>query len=79
MLSRTPWTAAAFWKAGTRTPKSSRLYRGRKLLQKMLVGYALESGVVSAATLVDQNADEDVEAATDLLEYKSRRARGSQH
>ena len=54
----------------------SRLYRGRKLLQKVLVGYALESGVVSAARLVDVETEEDVEAATDLLEYKRRRARG---
>jgi len=52
----------------------SRLYRGRKLLQKQLVGYALESGVISAGTVLDQEADEDVEAATDLLEFKRRRA-----
>ena len=52
----------------------SRLYRGRKLLQKQLVGYALESGVITGATVLDQEADEDVEVATDLLEFKRRRA-----
>src|SRR3954467_13862313 len=46
----------------------SRLYRGRKLLQKNLLGYALESGVITGATVLDQEADEDVEATTDLLE-----------
>src|SRR5204862_3976776 len=58
----------------------SRLYRGRKLLQKSLVGFALESGVVSAARLVEVEAEEEAaEGAPDLLEYKRRRARGETH
>jgi RNA polymerase sigma-70 factor (ECF subfamily) len=44
----------------------SRLYRGRKLLQKMLKRYAEESGVVK-----------EEEAPTDLQEYRRRRAEGS--
>ena len=54
----------------------SRLYRGRKLLQKALVGYALENGVVTGGKLLDEAADDDVEATADLLEFKRRRARG---
>lgn len=44
----------------------SRLYRGRKLLQKMLKRYAEESGVVK-----------EEETPTDLQEYRRRRAEGS--
>ena len=54
----------------------SRLYRGRKLLQKALVGYALENGVVTGGKLLDEAADDDVEATADLLEFKRGRARG---
>ncbi len=42
----------------------SRLYRGRKLLQKMLSQYAMESGVIR---------EESDESPTDLNEYRKRR------
>jgi len=44
----------------------SRLFRGRKQLKEMLLGYAIESGIV----------EDDRGAAADLLEFKRRRARG---
>ncbi|MGC4113530.1 MAG: hypothetical protein QM765_02465 [Myxococcales bacterium] len=44
----------------------SRLYRGRKLLQKMLKHYAQESGV-----LKDEEAEH---APADLEEYRRRKA-----
>jgi RNA polymerase sigma-70 factor (ECF subfamily) len=52
----------------------SRLYRGRKLLQKTLLGYALESGVVHGGRALDDEAD--AEAAADLLEFRGRSANG---
>ena len=52
----------------------SRLYRGRKLLQKSLLGFALESGVIDADKAFEEEGD--AEATADLLEFKNRRARG---
>ena len=46
----------------------SRLYRGRKLLQKSLLGYALESGVVHPGRALEQEADDEAEA--EILEFK---------
>jgi RNA polymerase sigma-70 factor (ECF subfamily) len=51
----------------------SRLYRGRKLLQKNLMSYAVEQGVLHAPRAVELSADAEAEA--DVLEFK-RRARG---
>ena len=51
----------------------SRLYRGRKLLQKNLMSYAVEQGVLAAPRAVELGADAEAEA--DVLEFK-RRARG---
>jgi RNA polymerase sigma-70 factor (ECF subfamily) len=50
----------------------SRLYRGRKLLQKSLLGYALESGIVHGDVALDAEAEEDAEAHADVLEFKPR-------
>ncbi len=50
----------------------SRLYRGRKLLQKSLLGYALESGIVHGGAALDAELDEDAEAHADVLEFKPR-------
>ncbi len=54
----------------------SRLYRGRKLLQKTLLGYALENGVIQGGRVLDEEAQEEIEgeATADVLEF--RRARG---
>jgi RNA polymerase sigma-70 factor, ECF subfamily len=51
----------------------SRLYRGRKLLQKNLMSYAVEQGVLQAPRAVELGADAETEA--DVLDFK-RRARG---
>src|SRR5437868_11634850 len=48
----------------------SRLYRGRKLLQKVLVGYALETGVVAATQAAEIGAQAEDEA--EILEFKRR-------
>jgi RNA polymerase sigma-70 factor (ECF subfamily) len=48
----------------------SRLYRGRKLLQKQLLGYAIEQGVIHAGAA--QEMAEESEMAADVLEFKSR-------
>lgn len=45
----------------------SRLYRGRKLLQKYLLGYAVEQGVVKLPE------DTDVEEAAKVLDFRRRR------
>ena len=48
----------------------SRLYRGRKLLQKNLLGYAVESGVVEPKQAMELEAETEVEA--EVLEFKRR-------
>lgn len=48
----------------------SRLYRGRKLLQKSLLGYAVEAGVVAAPNAADV---EETGAVADFAEHKKRR------
>jgi RNA polymerase sigma-70 factor (ECF subfamily) len=48
----------------------SRLYRGRKLLQKQLLGYAIDQGVVHGAAA--QEIGEEAELTADVLEFKSR-------
>ncbi len=48
----------------------SRLYRGRKLLQKNLLGYAVESGVVAGKEALELSARSEDEA--DVLEFKRR-------
>lgn len=48
----------------------SRLYRGRKLLQKSLLGYAIEHGIVKAA---DVGAEADIDAPVNLDEYRTSR------
>jgi RNA polymerase sigma-70 factor (ECF subfamily) len=50
----------------------SRLYRGRKLLQKNLLGYAVAQGVVAVSRAMDLGAESEAEA--EVLEFK-RRAR----
>jgi len=50
----------------------SRLYRGRKLLQKNLVAYAVEQGVLQAPRAMELGSEAEEEA--DVLEFK-RRAR----
>jgi RNA polymerase sigma-70 factor (ECF subfamily) len=59
----------------------SRLYRGRKMLQKLLYSYALEQGIVkadgnSADHAADDSADADVDAPLDLDSYRRRTGRG---
>ena len=49
----------------------SRLYRGRKLLQKNLLGYAVESGVVHAAQAMEISVQVEAEEA-EVLELKRR-------
>jgi RNA polymerase sigma-70 factor (ECF subfamily) len=48
----------------------SRLYRGRKLLQKNLLGYAVESGVVHGSQAAEIGAAAEEEA--EVLEFKRR-------
>jgi len=48
----------------------SRLYRGRKLLQKNLLGYAVESGVVHGKEAAEISAMAEEEA--EVLEFKRR-------
>jgi RNA polymerase sigma-70 factor, ECF subfamily len=59
----------------------SRLYRGRKMLQKLLYSYALEQGIVkadgnSAHHSGDESADADLDAPLDLDSYRRRTGRG---
>ncbi len=49
----------------------SRLFRGRKLLQKNLLGYAVESGVVHGTLAMEIGAE--AEEAENVLEFKQRR------
>src|SRR5438034_5276783 len=48
----------------------SRLYRGRKLLQKNLLGYAVETGVVAPTQAAEIGAQAEDEA--EILEFKRR-------
>jgi hypothetical protein len=48
----------------------SRLYRGRKLLQKQLLGYAIDQGVIHGEAA--QEIGEGAELTADVLEFKSR-------
>jgi RNA polymerase sigma-70 factor (ECF subfamily) len=48
----------------------SRLYRGRKLLQKQLLGYAIDQGVIHGDAA--QEIGEETELTADVLEFKSR-------
>jgi RNA polymerase sigma-70 factor, ECF subfamily len=48
----------------------SRLYRGRKLLQKNLLGYAIEQGVLQGKKAMEMGAEAEEEA--DVLEFKRR-------
>jgi RNA polymerase sigma-70 factor (ECF subfamily) len=48
----------------------SRLYRGRKLLQKQLLGYAIDQGVIHGEAA--QEIGEETELTADVLEFKSR-------
>jgi RNA polymerase sigma-70 factor, ECF subfamily len=57
----------------------SRLYRGRKMLQKLLYSYALEQGIVKAdGSSANHAADEsaDLDAPLDLDSYRRRTGRG---
>jgi RNA polymerase sigma-70 factor, ECF subfamily len=56
----------------------SRLYRGRKMLQKLLYSYALEQGIVKADGNHPAGAsdDADVDAPLDLDSYRRRTGRG---
>jgi RNA polymerase sigma-70 factor (ECF subfamily) len=48
----------------------SRLYRGRKLLQKNLMSYAVEQGVLQAPRAMELGSEAEEEA--DVLEFKRR-------
>ncbi len=48
----------------------SRLYRGRKLLQKELLGYAIDQGVIHGEAAQEIGAEAELTA--DVLEFKSR-------
>src|SRR5467141_861723 len=51
----------------------SRLYRGRKLLQKNLLGYAVESGVVQGKQAMELSVRVEVEEEeAEVLEFKRR-------
>src|SRR5438309_11826844 len=50
----------------------SRLYRGRKLLQKNLLAYAVASGVVQGKQVMELAAVVEEEEAVELLEFKRR-------
>jgi len=51
----------------------SRLYRGRKLLQKNLLGYAVESGVVHGKQAMELSVQVEVEEEeAEVLEFKRR-------
>jgi RNA polymerase sigma-70 factor (ECF subfamily) len=59
----------------------SRLYRGRKMLQKLLYSYALEQGIVKpdsklADTDDDAGQDANLSAPLDLDSYRRRSGRG---
>jgi RNA polymerase sigma-70 factor (ECF subfamily) len=48
----------------------SRLYRGRKILQKLLYDYAREQGIISTAEAPDEGGDRPI----DLASYRSKRS-----
>jgi len=50
----------------------SRLYRGRKLLQKNLLEYAVASGVVHGKQIMELGAVVEEEEAVEVLEFKRR-------
>src|SRR5919201_2330323 len=50
----------------------SRLYRGRKLLQKNLLGYAVASGVVQGKQAQELSAVIEEEESVEVLEFKRR-------
>src|SRR3982751_10597 len=50
----------------------SRLYRGRKLLQKNLLGYAVASGVVHGKQAMELSAIVEEEEVVEVLEFKRR-------
>src|SRR5947199_3416711 len=50
----------------------SRLYRGRKLLQKNLLGYAVASGVVQGKQALEISVAVEEEEALEVLEFKRR-------
>ncbi len=53
----------------------SRLYRGRKILQKLLYRYALEQGIVKADAAPDEDEDDvDADAPVDLARFRRRKA-----
>jgi RNA polymerase sigma-70 factor (ECF subfamily) len=59
----------------------SRLYRGRKMLQKLLYSYALEQGIVKAdSKIADSTAERDddhaADAPLDLDSYRRRSGKG---
>ena len=60
----------------------SRLYRGRKMLQKLLYSYALEQGIVKAGRPLTTPADDERghagDAPLDLDSYRRRTGRGGQ-
>jgi RNA polymerase sigma-70 factor, ECF subfamily len=55
----------------------SRLYRGRKMLQKLLYSYALEQGIVKPDSQSDEDSEaQAVDAPLDLDSYRRRTGRG---
>jgi len=50
----------------------SRLYRGRKLLQKNLLEYAVASGVLQGKQALELGAVVEEEEAVEVLEFKRR-------
>jgi len=50
----------------------SRLYRGRKLLQKNLLGYAVANGVVHGKQAMELSVVVEEEEAVEVLEFKRR-------
>jgi hypothetical protein len=55
----------------------SRLYRGRKMLQKLLYSYALEQGIVKPDSQSDEESEAHaVDAPLDLDSYRRRTGRG---
>lgn len=55
----------------------SRLYRGRRLLQKKLYDYAVEQGYIKAQSATDPEAASDDTTLSDLETYRLQQRRGS--
>jgi RNA polymerase sigma-70 factor (ECF subfamily) len=53
----------------------SRLYRGRKMLQQALYGYAVEQGIIKAGSHADV-APVDADAPVDMAAYRRRKENG---